>query len=378
MPVATSSKRDYYEVLGVQRDATPEQIKKAYRRAAHKHHPDRNAGADAEKLFKECAEAYEVLSDPTKRQRYDQFGHAGLSGVGVHDFSHMGFDDIFSMFGDVFGMNFGGRRGRRRGADLQTEMAVTLAEVASGTERSLQFSREDFCETCGGTGAAPGSQRRTCGTCGGYGQVEQTGGLGSLFGRVITSCPTCRGRGSTIVTPCSSCRGGGRVMRERVVTVRIPAGIHDGQAVRLRGEGEPGEDGADRGDLHCYIRVSPHPFLERSGNDLVCRMPISFTQAALGAMVEAPTLAGKAELKIPAGTQTGQVFRIAGAGLPDLRSGRRGDELVQVTVEIPKRLNKAQEALLREFAKTEDKSVMPESRGFFEQLVDYLGGGAKT
>ncbi len=379
MSVATSSKRDYYEVLGLQREATPEQIKKAYRRAAHKHHPDRNGSDDAERLFKEAAEAYEVLSDPTKRQRYDQFGHAGLSGVGVHDFSHMGFDDIFSMFGDVFGMNFGGgRRSRGRGADLQTEMVITLAEVAGGVERSLQFSREDFCETCGGSGAAPGSQRRTCATCGGYGQVEQAGGLGSLFGRVITACPTCRGRGSTIVTPCGACRGSGRVMRDRVVTVRIPPGIHDGQAVRLRGEGEPGENGADRGDLHCYVRVTPHPFLERNGNDLVCRMPISFTQAALGAVVEAPTLTGKAELKIPSGTQNGQVFRISGVGIPDLRNQRRGDELVQVMIEIPKRLNKAQESLLREFAKTEDKSVMPESRGFFDRLMDYLAGVGKT
>jgi molecular chaperone DnaJ len=379
MPVATSSKRDYYEVLGLQREATPEQIKKAYRRAAHKNHPDRNEkDPDAERRFKEAAEAFEVLSDPTKRQRYDQFGHAGLTGVGMHDFSHMGFDDIFSMFGDVFGMNFGGSRRRRRGADLQTEMTVTFAEVATGVERSLEFSREDFCEKCGGAGAAEGSQRKPCVTCGGYGKVEQAGGFGALFGRVITACPTCQGRGSIIVTPCGTCRGGGRVMRERVVTVRIPAGIHDGQAVRLRGEGEPGEDGADRGDLHCYVRVTPHPFLERNGNDLVCRMPISFTQAALGAMVEAPTLTGKAEVRIPAGTQYGQLFRLAGHGLPDLRGGRRGDEIVQVMVEIPKRLNKAQEGLLREFAKTEDKLVMPESKGFFDRLVDYLAGPGKT
>jgi len=373
-----AAKRDYYEVLGVPRDALPEQIKKAYRRHAHKYHPDRNADdPGAEGKFKEAAEAYEVLSEPTKRQRYDQFGHAGLSGVGVHDFSHMGVDDIFSMFNDIFGGGLGGgRRGRRGGADLQTEVTLTLAEVANGAERAIDFTREDFCETCGGTGAAPGSQRRTCGTCGGYGQVEQTGGLSGLFGRVITTCPTCRGRGSSVVSPCTSCRGSGRTMKDRVVSVQIPAGIHDGQAVRVRGEGEPGEDGAQRGDLHCYVRISPHPFFERHNNDLVCRMPISFTQASLGAKVEVPTLTGKGELKIPPGTQHGQLFRLNGIGLPDLRSGRRGDELVQVMVEIPKRLDKAQEALLREFAKTEDRSVLPESKGFFDKLMEYLGGGA--
>lgn len=375
MSVATA-KRDYYEVLGVGRDATPEQIKKAYRRHAHKYHPDRNADdPGAEVKFKEAAEAYEVLSEPTKRQRYDQYGHAGLSGVGVHDFSHMGADDIFSMFTDIFGGGFGGgRRSRRGGADLQTEVTLTLAEVAKGAERSIEFTREDICETCGGTGAAPGSQRRTCSTCGGYGQVEQTGGLSGLFGRVITTCPTCRGRGSSVVTPCKSCRGSGRTMKDRVISVQIPAGIHDGQAVRVRGEGEPGEDGAQRGDLHCYVRIAPHPFFERHNNDLICRMPISFTQAALGAKVEVPTLAGKGELKIPAGTQHGQLFRLNGIGLPDLRSGRRGDELVQVMVEIPKRLDKTQEALLREFAKTEDRTVLPESKGFFDKLMEYLGG----
>jgi molecular chaperone DnaJ len=371
-----ASKRDYYEVLGLTRDASPEQLKKAYRRAAHKYHPDRNSESDAEVRFKEAAEAFEVLSDPTKRQRYDQYGHAGLNGAGVHDFSHMRVDDIFSMFDGIFGGAFGGRR-RARGGDLQTEVSITLADVATGAERSIEFERQDHCGTCGGTGAAPGSEKRTCRTCGGYGQVEQSGGFSALFGRVITTCPNCRGRGSTIVAPCDTCRGNGRVMKGRVVNVRIPAGIHDGQAVRVRGEGEPAEDGASRGDLHCYVRVAAHPFLERHDNELVCRMPISFTQAALGAVVEVPTLTGKAELKIPPGAQHGQLFHLRGLGLPDLRSGRRGDVVVQVLVEIPKRLNKAQEAILREFAATEDRSVLPESKGFFDKLMDYLnrGGG---
>ncbi len=370
-----SAKRDYYEVLGVSRDAGPEEIKKAYRRRAHKYHPDRNANdPEAESRFKEAAEAYEVLSEPTKRQRYDQFGHAGLSGAGLHDFSHMGVDDIFSMFTDIFG-GFGGRR-RRGGADLRAEITITLSEVTTGVERPLEFTRQDFCDTCGGNGAAPGSRRKTCGTCGGYGQVEQTGGLAGLFGRVITTCPACRGRGSSITTPCKTCRGSGRMVKERIVSIKIPAGIHDGQAVRIRGEGEPGEDSTERGDLHCRIRVTAHPFFERHNNDLVCRMPISFTQASLGATVEVPTLTGKAELKIHAGTQHGQLFRLGGLGLPDLQSGRRGDELVQVLIEIPKQLNKEQEALLRQFAKTEDKSVLPESKGFFERLMDYLSGGS--
>jgi molecular chaperone DnaJ len=368
MPVS-AGKRDYYEVLGLNRDAAPEQIKKAYRRAAHKYHPDRNRDdPDTEAKFKEASEAYEVLSDPAKRQRYDQFGHAGLSGAGIHDFRDMGFDDIFSMF---FG---GGRRARRAGADLQTEVEVTLAEVATGTERTIEFSRNDFCDECGGTGAAPGSSRETCPTCGGYGQVEQTSGFGAIFGRVVSTCPNCHGRGTRITTPCDSCRGTGRSVKDRVVTVQIPAGIHDGQAIRIRGEGEPGEDGTQRGDLHCYTRVKPHQFLERHENDLVCRMPISFTQAALGANVEVPTLTGKAALKVPAGTQHGQIFRLAGLGLPDLRLRRRGDELVQVLVEIPKKISKDQEALLRKFAETEDTSVLPESKGFFDKLKDYLSG----
>lgn len=370
-----AAKRDFYEVLAVERDASPDQLKKAYRRLAHKYHPDRNADTDAEQKFKEASEAYQVLSDPALRQRYDQYGHAGLNGNRV-DYSHMRVDDIFSMFDDIFGGAFGrGGGNRSRGSDLQTEVTVSLAEVATGTERQIEFERQDPCGTCGGTGAAPGSERRTCRTCGGYGQVEQTGGLAGLFGRVVTACPTCRGRGTSIVTPCDRCKGRGRVVGRRVVTVRIPAGIHEGQVVRVRGEGESGEDSADRGDLHCIVRVTPHPFLERHDNDLVCRMPISFTQAALGAVVEAPTLTGKAELKIPPGTQHGQLFRLGSQGLPDLRSGRRGDELVQVLVEIPKSLSKAQENLLREFAKSEDIDVMPESKGFFEKLMDYLTPG---
>lgn len=365
------AKQDYYDVLGVSRDATPEQIKKAYRRLAHKYHPDRNRDPGAEEKFKEAAEAYEVLADSVKRQRYDQYGHAGVNGV--HDYSHMNVDDIFSMFTDIFGGGFSGGRSRGRGADLQTQVEISLAEVLTGTDRSIEFRRQDLCDECGGSGAERGSQRQTCQTCGGYGQVEQTGGLGALFGRIITACPHCQGRGSLVVTPCGRCRGSGRVMKERVVTAQIPAGIQDGQAIRIRGEGEPGSDGTARGDLHCYVHVTPHPFLKRHNSDLVCELPISFTQASLGTTVEVPTLKGKAELRIPAGTQHGRVFRLNGLGLPDLRSKRRGHELVQVFVEIPRKLNKKQEELLREFAETEDISVLPHSKGFFEKVMDYIG-----
>lgn len=370
-----TEKRDYYKVLGVNRNAVPDDIKRAYRKLAMRFHPDRNQDdPDTETKFKEASEAYEVLSDPRKRQRYDQFGHSGVHGAGVHDFSHMAVDDIFSMFGDLFGGAFGGNRRRSRGADLQTRVEITLNEVAAGTKRTITFARNESCETCSGSGSAPGSRKQSCPTCGGYGQVEQTGGLGAIFGRVITTCPSCGGQGAVIVTPCRHCRGAGRQLKERVVDLEIPAGIFDGQAVRLRGEGEMGQDGRARGDLHCYVSVKPHPFLEREDHNLICRMPITFTQAALGATIEAPTLEGKATVRIPRGTKSGQIFRLAGLGLPDLRTGRRGDEFVQANVEIPRKLTKPQEALLREYAKTEGRTIAPESKRFFDRLVKYFAG----
>jgi molecular chaperone DnaJ len=374
--MVVTDKRDYYEVLGVARDASGDQIKRAYRQAALKYHPDRNRdNPEAEVCFKEAAEAYEVLSDPQRRQRYDRYGHAGLSGAAMHDFSHMGVEDIFSMFDDIFGGGIFGGRGRRRGGvDLQMEVELTLADVAKGVERAVEFERNDLCEACAGSGAEPGSQRRNCPTCGGYGQVERQTGLGVLFGRVVTTCPQCRGRGTIVTTPCRKCRGTGRSPKRRVLTVKIPAGIHEGQAVRVPGEGEPGEDGGMRGDLHCIIRVKPHPFFERHRSDLVCRLPVSFTQAALGATVEVPTLEGRKEVTLPRGTQFGDVIPLRGKGLPDLRSRRVGDLLVQVVVEIPKKLNKEQEQLLRKFAETEDKSVLPESKGFFEKLARFFSG----
>ena len=371
-------KRDYYEVLGVARDTGGDEIKKAYRKAALQFHPDRNQGdPEAEGKFKEAAEAYEVLSDPEKRQRYDRYGHRGLEGAGIHDFGGMGIEDIFSMFGDIFGGGFfGGGRGRRGGVDLEMAVELTLEQVAGGVEKTVEFDRHDFCDECSGSGSAPGSKKRNCPTCGGYGQVEQSTGFGAMFGRVVTACPACRGKGALVVTPCKRCRGGGRQKKHRVLAVRIPAGIGDGQGVRVAGEGEPSPNGGSRGDLHVYVQVKPHPFFERHGQDLLCRLPISFAQAALGAKVEVPSLTGRVDLKIPSGTQHGQLFRLGGKGLPSLRSQRRGDEIVQVWVEVPKKLNKKQEQLLREYADSEDESVLPESKGFFEKLADFFSGPA--
>jgi len=376
-----ATKRDYYEVLGVSRSASPEEIKRAYRQAALKYHPDRNKEPGAEEKFKEAAEAYEVLSDPEKRARYDRYGHAGLSGVGLHDFSGMAVDDIFSVFGDLLGDLFGDAFGRRaradRGIDIQTVLEIDLEDVLTGVEKSLRFERMDFCERCGGQGCEPGTQRRNCPTCGGYGQVEQQTSMGFFVSRAIVDCPRCHGRGWLVHKPCQSCGGSGRTRRERVLEVKIPAGVHDGQSIRLRGEGEPGPHGTGRGDLRCVIRVREHPFLQRDGDHLICRLPISFTQAALGGQVEVPTLTGSAPLRIPPGTQHGTVFQLPGKGLPNLRHGRRGNQIVEVVVEIPKRLNREQEELLRRFAATENRDVLPESKGFFERVKEYLIGRSR-
>ncbi|MCC7351734.1 MAG: molecular chaperone DnaJ [Phycisphaerales bacterium] len=374
-----ATKRDYYEILGVTKTAGSEEIKRAYRRLAMKYHPDRNNGdgkGEAEIRFKECAEAYEVLSDEPKRRRYDQFGHQGVTGQ--HDFSHMDVGDIFSMFDDIFGGAFGGARGGRggrsvqRGFDLETQVELTLAEVAGGAEKTIEFERQDACESCKGSGAKPGTSPTVCVQCGGQGRVAQQG-FGGMF-RMVTPCPNCRGRGTVIRDLCNTCGGTGRQLRKRVVTVKIPAGVHEGQAVRIAGEGEAGENGAPSGDLHCYIRVQPHPFFSRHNNDLVCQIPISFTQAALGAKIEVPTLKGSEDLDVPAGTQHGEVFKLKGKGLPDIRSYRNGDELVQVMIEVPKKLTERQRQLLKEFADMEDVAVMPQRKGFMDKLKQMFTG----
>lgn len=374
-------KRDYYEVLGVAKTADGEEIKRSYRRLAMKYHPDRNQGegkADAELKFKECAEAYEILADPQKRARYDQHGHQGVSGQ--HDFSHMDVSDIFSMFDEIFG---GGARGggggqqrhrSSRGYDLETQVELTLNEVASGTEKTIEFDKQDLCEACKGSGARAGTQPIVCPQCGGQGRVAQQG-FGGMF-RMVTNCPNCRGKGSVVKDHCRACGGSGRQVKKRVVTVKIPAGVHEGQAVRISGEGEPGEAGAPAGDLHCYIAIRPHPMFSRHNNDIVCQIPISFTQAALGGDIDVPTLKGTEKLDIPGGTQHGEVFKLKGKGLPDIRSYRNGDQIVQILVEIPKKLNDRQKELLREFASSEDGNVLPQRKGFLDKLKEMFKGDA--
>jgi molecular chaperone DnaJ len=368
------AKRDYYEVLSVSKTASSDEIKRSYRKLAMRYHPDRNAGegrAEAEAKFKECSEAYEVLSDDAKRQRYDQYGHAGVSAN--HDYSHMDTSDIFSMFEDIFG-GMGGRsgkgaaRGATRGFDLEVQVELTLAEIASGAEKTIEFEKQDLCDTCKGTGAKPGSSPVVCVQCGGQGRVAQQG-FGGMF-RMVTTCPNCRGRGTVVKDHCPSCRGSGRQQKKRAVTIKIPGGVHEGQAVRVVGEGEAGEPGARPGDLHCYITVKPHPIFTRHNNDLVCQLPISFTQAALGAQIDVPTLKGSEKLDIPQGSQHGEVFKLRGKGLPDHRSNRIGDELVQILIEIPKKLNDRQRELLREFSESEDDKVMPQRKGFMDKLKE--------
>lgn len=367
--------RDYYEVLSVERTADGEEIKRAYRRLAMKHHPDRNPGdKEAETKFKEAAEAYEVLSDGERRKRYDQFGHDGVRGQGgyaPHDFSRMHADDIFSMFQDIFGGAAGGmggvgrgapgrganRRGVARGYDLETEVVLDLKDVVTGCEREVEFTRLDVCEKCAGSGAKAGSKPAKCETCGGQGRVVQTG-LGGMF-RMETTCPHCVGRGQIVKDKCDGCHGKGRKPHKRRLSVKIPPGIHDQQAVRIVGEGEPpgpevSPDGSGvRGDLHVVARVRGMEGFERDGDNLVTALPISFTQAALGAHVEAPAIDGPASLQVPKGTQHGAALRIQGGGLPNLRNGKRGDLIAVVEVVVPKRLSAKQEALLRELAELE-------------------------
>ncbi len=370
--------RDYYEVLGVERRSTPAQITDAYRKLAIKFHPDKNPGNDeAADRFKEAARAFEVLSDADLRSRYDRYGHAGLQGGRQHDFNDM--SDIFEAFGDMFGGGifgdaFAGGRGRgsraRKGRDVFCQVSLSLVEAARGVTKTVEFNRQEVCGTCDGTGAKKGTKPQPCDYCGGKGQVIQSAGV---F-RLQTTCPACRGAGSVIREKCPDCGGDG-VSEEHVERrVTIPAGVDSDVRVRLAGEGEPGAGGGPPGDCYCVIEIEDHPFLTRNGRDLHCEGPVSFTQAALGATVEVPTLDGAKPLQIARGTQSGDVVRVRGLGMPEVRGRGIGDLHVHVHVEVPKTLSPRAEELLRELAKEENAAVSAKRSSFFSRLAEYFQG----
>jgi molecular chaperone DnaJ len=349
------TKRDYYEILGVAKTASDEELKKNYRKIAMQCHPDKNPGdKQAEEKFKEAAEAYEVLSDRQKREIYDQYGHAGLSNTGFQGFS--GFDDVFSNFGDIFEdvFGFGHQRGRgrtrqtaRAGADLRYDLKISFLDAAFGLTTTIDLEKLYTCHECGGTGAAPGSTPSTCPTCHGRGQVVQSSG----FFTISSTCPHCHGQGKFITKPCSTCRGTGKEQKRKTVELKIPAGVETGSRLRLRGEGEAGDQGGPNGDLYVFIQVEEHDFFVRSDDDIICRVPISFVQAALGGTIEVSTLKETEKIKIPRGTQTGRTFRLKGKGIPHVQGYGRGDQIIEVFVQIPTELTKKQEELLREFEK---------------------------
>jgi molecular chaperone DnaJ len=370
-----ASKRDYYEVLGVAKDASPDQIKKAYKKAAITNHPDRNPGDEAAVVrFKEAAEAFDVLGDANKRGRYDRFGHAGVSGNGggpqFSDISDV-FDAFGDLFGDSFGEMFGGRaRGGRaqRGSHLRSSISIDLLEAARGCTRTLEIRRHVSCETCHGSGAKPGTKPQTCDYCGGRGRVVHSQG----FFRVQTTCPGCQGSGRVIRDRCPDCSGSGLQLFPAKLEVKVPSGVDNGMQLCLRGEGEAGPGGGPAGDLYVDIHVKPHPFFERHERNLSCRVPVSFTQATLGTEVEIPLLDGRQKLTIPKGTQPGELLKLSGLGMPDPHGGRRGDLYVEVQVEVPKHLSDHQEKILRELAELEEVEVTPHRKSFFDKLKDYF------
>ena len=379
------SKRDYYEILGVAKTATDQEIKSAYRKLALKHHPDRNPGdKHAEDLFKEAAEAYAVLADTDKRHMYDRFGHAGLGGAATGGFDpnvFTGFEDILGGLGDVFGFGdvFGSRRrsGPQRGADLRYDLEISFDEAAKGAETSIQIPRQETCSTCKGVGAAAGTQPTTCPQCRGQGQLRYQQG----FFTVARTCGQCRGTGTYITKPCQTCRGSGRLQKERKLTVRIPAGVATGQRLRLASEGESGPNGGPPGDLYVVLHVQEHPFFQRDGNDLYCEIPLSFPRLALGDEISVPTLDGQTSITIPEGTQTGSTFRLRGKGMPDVSGRARGDLLVTVKAVTPKKLTKEQRKLLEELAASlpaEPAEPQPvgqaeDDKGLFGRVKDIFG-----
>jgi molecular chaperone DnaJ len=377
-----TDQRCYYEVLGVERTATSAQITAAYRKLAIKYHPDKNPGdEDAAGRFKEAARAFEVLSDEGLRARYDRYGHAGVQGGGRHEFNDI--SDIFEAFGDLFGGGMfgdafggGGRRGTRarKGRDVACSVTLSLLEAARGTTRPVSFTRHEACGSCDGSGAKKGTQPQACEYCRGQGQVIQSAGV---F-RLQTTCPACRGAGRVIRDKCPACGGAGMTEEKVERKVTIPAGVDNDVRVRLAGEGEPGVHGGPPGDCYCSIVIETHPFLVREGRDLHCRVPVSFCQAALGATVEVPTLEGPKPLEIKRGTQPGDVVRVRGMGMPEIRGRGLGDLHVHVEVEVPKTLTSKEEQLLREFAAEEQKAVSSRRSSFFARLAEYFQGGEQA
>ena len=380
--LAMSGERDYYEVLGVSRSATPEELKKAYRKLALKYHPDRNPGdAEAVASFKEASDAYEVLNDPDKRARYDQFGHAGVKGAqGGGGFQDIG--DIFNAFGDLFeGFGFGQSGGRQsrssgRGGDIRLTLSIDLPEAYNGCRKDVKIARLEPCDSCQGSGCRPGTSPQKCATCKGHGQVIQQQG----FFRMQTPCPACRGRGTLVRDPCSDCSGQGRRRREVTRNVTVPPGIDNDMQLCLRGEGETGANGGPRGDLYLDIQVRRHPLFERDGQDLLFVLPITFAQAALGAEIEIPTLKGRESLRIRPGTQPGEASRLRGLGMPDPsgRSQRIGDLVVQIQVEVPRKLTSEQEDLLRKLAELDRKHVMPQGKSFLDKVKAFFSSEADS
>jgi molecular chaperone DnaJ len=372
------AKRDYYEVLGVNRDADEDAIKKAYRRLAMKYHPDRNPdNPKAEELFKEAKEAYEVLCDAGKRGAYDRYGHAGVdpqagmaggtAGAGFGTFA----DAFGDIFGDIFGQARGGRSSVFRGADLRYNLEVTLEQAAHGTETRIRIPTHDACDTCGGTGAKPGTKPRICSTCNGHGQVRMQQGFFSLQ----QTCPNCHGSGKVIPEPCPTCHGAGRVKKQKTLSVRIPSGVDEGDRIRLAGEGESGVNGGPAGDLYVQIQVKAHPVFQRDHDDLHCEMPISFTSAALGGDIEIPTLDGSAKIKVPAETQSGKIFRLRGKGIKGVRSRDPGDLLCHVMVETPVNLTERQRELLREFDAISQKDTdrhNPRAKSWMDKVKEFF------
>ena len=376
------AKRDYYEVLGVPRDASESDLKSAFRNMARKYHPDVSDAPDAEEKFKEANEAYGVLSDVDKRAAYDRFGHQGVRGPsGGPGFETVDFSDFADIFGDMFG--FGGFGGRsrtasrtapRRGADLQYQVTIPFKEAVFGADKEIEVTKDERCDTCSGDGAKPGTSPKTCPECQGRGEVRQTRQtlLGSMV--QVTTCPVCQGRGKIIESHCPTCSGRGKVRKTRRKKVSIPAGVDDGTRIRLGGEGQPGENNGPSGDLYLLVRVQPHKYFRRRDNDILLDLNVNVAQATLGAEVLVPTVDGDVKLKIPGGTQPGKIIRMRGKGVPHLRSNSRGDQLVIVNITIPKKLDVEERELFEKLADKMDSKVLPQERGFLDRLKTVLGG----